>query len=149
MKSLSCVQLLVTPWTAAYQDPPSMGFYRHEYWSGLPLPSPHTESFTSLNIPFRKVGGPFKTGHLSVNILAQRPAFSRHSQTSGRPFLMGMSPPRFWTHPGPTLSAGLLCPLPGPCQQEKATQKGILTAQMPPGSGRCDSSHERAAYVGC
>ena len=36
----SCVQLLVTPWTTAYQVPPSMGFSRHEYWSGVPLPSP-------------------------------------------------------------------------------------------------------------
>ena len=40
VKSLSLVQLLVTPWTAAYQAPPSMGFSRQEYWSGLPLPSP-------------------------------------------------------------------------------------------------------------
>ena len=38
-KSLS-VWLLVTPWTAAYQAPPSMGFSRQEYWSGVPLPSP-------------------------------------------------------------------------------------------------------------
>jgi len=30
----------VTPWTAAYQTPPSMGFSRQEYWSGVPLPSP-------------------------------------------------------------------------------------------------------------
>ena len=63
VKSLSCVWLLVTPWTAAYQAllllsrfsrvwlcatpwtaayqaPPSMGFARQEYWSGVPLPSP-------------------------------------------------------------------------------------------------------------
>ena len=40
VKSLSNVQLLVTPWTAAYQAPPSMGFSRQEYWSGVPLPSP-------------------------------------------------------------------------------------------------------------
>ena len=39
-KSLSRVQLLATPWTAAYQAPPSMGFSRQEYWSGVPLPSP-------------------------------------------------------------------------------------------------------------
>ena len=31
---------LATPWTTAYQAPPSMGFSRQEYWSGLPLPSP-------------------------------------------------------------------------------------------------------------
>ena len=40
MKSLSHVQLLVTPWTVAYQAPLSMGFSRQEYWSGVPLPSP-------------------------------------------------------------------------------------------------------------
>ena len=39
VKSLSRVWLLTTPWTAAYQAPPSMGFSRQEYWSGLPLPS--------------------------------------------------------------------------------------------------------------
>ena len=40
VKSLSCVWLLVTPWTIAYQAPPSMEFSRQEYWSGLPFPSP-------------------------------------------------------------------------------------------------------------
>ena len=40
-KSLSHAWLLATPWTAAYQAPPSMGFSRQEYWSGVPLPSPH------------------------------------------------------------------------------------------------------------
>ena len=40
VKSLSHVQLLVTPWTAAYQAPPSMGLSRQEYWSGVQLPSP-------------------------------------------------------------------------------------------------------------
>ena len=42
VKSLSHVQLSATPWTAAYHAPPSMGFSRQEYWSGLPLPSPMT-----------------------------------------------------------------------------------------------------------
>ena len=41
VKSLSRVWLLATPWTAAHQAPPSMGFSRQEYWSGLPLPSPY------------------------------------------------------------------------------------------------------------
>ena len=39
VKTLSHVQLFATPWTEAYQAPPSMGFSRQEYWSGLPLPS--------------------------------------------------------------------------------------------------------------
>ena len=41
VKSLSRIRLLATPWTAAYQAPPSMGFSRQEYWSGVPLPSPN------------------------------------------------------------------------------------------------------------
>ena len=40
VKSLSRVRLLATPWTAAYQAPPSMGFSRQVYWSGVPLLSP-------------------------------------------------------------------------------------------------------------
>ena len=40
VKSLSRVRLFATPWTAAYQAPPSMRFSRQEYWSGMPLPSP-------------------------------------------------------------------------------------------------------------
>ena len=40
VKSLSRVQLLATPWTVAFQAPPSMGFSRQQYWSGVPLPPP-------------------------------------------------------------------------------------------------------------
>ena len=40
MKSVSHVQLFVTPWTAAYHTPQSMEFSRQEYWNGLPFPSP-------------------------------------------------------------------------------------------------------------
>ena len=40
VKPLSCVQLFATPWTIAHQVPPSMGFSRQGYWSGLPFPSP-------------------------------------------------------------------------------------------------------------
>jgi len=43
VKSLSHVRLLVTPWTAAYQAPRSMGFSRQEYWNGVPLPSPRID----------------------------------------------------------------------------------------------------------
>ena len=40
VKSLSRVRLFATPWTAAHQACPSLGFSRQEYWSGVPLPSP-------------------------------------------------------------------------------------------------------------
>ena len=38
----------MTPWTAAYQAPPSMGFSRQEYWSGVPLPSPQKKAEATL-----------------------------------------------------------------------------------------------------
>ena len=44
VKSLSRVRLLETPWTAAHQAPSSMGFFRQEHQSGLPLPSPRIEA---------------------------------------------------------------------------------------------------------
>ena len=40
---LCCVRLFATPWTVACKAPPSMGFSRQEYWSGLPLPSPEIQ----------------------------------------------------------------------------------------------------------
>jgi len=40
VKLLNRVRLFTTPWTAAYQAPPSMGFSRQEYWNAVPLPSP-------------------------------------------------------------------------------------------------------------
>ena len=57
VKSLSHVWLFATRWTAAYQAPPSMGFSRQEYWSGLPLPSPEMSTVVqyfehSLALPF-------------------------------------------------------------------------------------------------
>ena len=57
VKSLSHVQLLATPWTAAYQTPPSMGFPRLEYWSGLLLPSP-TDSSTAPQSRVKMKKGP-------------------------------------------------------------------------------------------
>ena len=55
VQSLSRVQLLATPWTAAHQAPPSMGSSRQVYWSGLPLPSPNRRGRWS-----QKVSKPFK-----------------------------------------------------------------------------------------
>ena len=46
-KLLSHVRLFATPWTAAYQAPPCMGFSRQEYWSGVPLPSPNLHALAS------------------------------------------------------------------------------------------------------
>ena len=72
VKSPSRVQLLATPWTAAYQTPPSMGFSRQEYWSGVPLPSPFLilEMFKEwlLHVD-NQVNLKKKVGHLHKEIL--------------------------------------------------------------------------------
>ena len=49
VNSFSHAQLLATPWTGAYQAPPSMGFSRQEHWSGVPLPSPTVGIKKSIN----------------------------------------------------------------------------------------------------
>ena len=49
VKSLSRVRLFATPWTAAHQAPPSMGFARQEYWSGVPMPSPKLDGSKAKN----------------------------------------------------------------------------------------------------
>ena len=52
VKLLSCVWLFATPWTAAHQAPPCMGFSRQEYWSGVPLPSPLLDHTVALFLIF-------------------------------------------------------------------------------------------------
>ena len=49
VKTFSRVRLFATPWTAAHPAPPSMGFSRQEYWSGVPLPSPSKSRQWKLN----------------------------------------------------------------------------------------------------
>ena len=55
-KSFSCVQLLVTTWTTAYQAPLSIGFSRQEYWSGVPLPSPNFV-LEAIKLKFQNIRG--------------------------------------------------------------------------------------------
>ena len=81
VKSLSCVRLLATSWTAAYQAPPSMGFSRQEYWSGVPLPSPkyHLEYlYCSWWVPWTEVyadevihGGPLKSLMMGAGLVGK------------------------------------------------------------------------------
>ena len=78
VKLLSHVRFLVTPWTAAYQAPPSMGFSRQEYWSGVPLPSPcmqtlrHEWCFKDGNWLVSKVNcNRFSMGHFGIVFLFQ------------------------------------------------------------------------------
>ena len=70
VKLLRCAQLLATPWTTAYQAPPSMGFSRQEYWSGVPLPSPsvHTRSSNSNSTPCFILAFPLSTYYSSFPV---------------------------------------------------------------------------------
>ena len=62
VKWLSRVRLFTTPWTAAHQAPPPMGFSRQEYWSGVPLPSPAQGKIIHLH---------FLCGYFSLSILSK------------------------------------------------------------------------------
>ena len=64
---LSRVLLLATTWTAAYQAPPSMGFSRQEYWSGMLLPSPGVLLFSCKVVPFPRPGDLPNSGIKSVS----------------------------------------------------------------------------------
>ena len=66
VKSLSHVRLLATPWTAAHQAPPSMGFSRQEYWSGVSLPSPSQITTFTQSLVLRFVYGRTKTKRLPI-----------------------------------------------------------------------------------
>ena len=61
VKSLSRVRLFATPWTVAHQAPPSMGFSRQEYWSGLPFPSPGDRPDPGTEPPSPALAGGFFT----------------------------------------------------------------------------------------
>ena len=84
VKSLSRVRLLATPWTAAYQAPPSMGFARQEYWSGVPLPSPtrghSTPKWRKLETGFRVVINGRTQDYVSVIHWSEK-AMAPHSST--------------------------------------------------------------------
>ena len=79
VKSLSRVRLFATPWTIAYQAPPSLGFSRQECWSGLPFPSPgdlpnpriepRSPAMQVDSLPAEPQGKPKNTGVSSLSLL--------------------------------------------------------------------------------
>ena len=83
VKSLSHVRLLVTPWTATYQAPLSMGFSREEYWSGVPLPSPLLTLIKWIPNSWQVWGQVWeiKYSHaLNIVIIWKDPQFSKNSE---------------------------------------------------------------------
>ena len=84
VKSLSCVRRFATPWTAARQAPPSMGFSRQGYWSGLPFPSPG-----HLPTPGIEPGSPtLRAGSLP----SEPPGKSKNTGVGGLSLLQGNLP---------------------------------------------------------
>ena len=67
VKSLSHVRLFAIPWTVAHHAPPSKGFSRQEYWSGLPLPSP-ARSRTCWQLTTKGQEGAFLWGDGTISI---------------------------------------------------------------------------------
>ena len=97
VKSLSHVWLFVTPWTIAYQVPPSMGFSRQEYWSGLPFPSPG-------DLP--NPGMEPRSSELFSSVQ------SSHSVVSNSSWPYGLQPTRLlhpWDFPGKNTEVGCHC----------------------------------------
>ena len=104
LSHFSCVRLCATPWMAAHQASPSLGFSRQEHWSGLPFPSPMHES---------------KKWKWSRSVVSdpQQPH--------------GLQPTRLlhpWDFPGNSTGVGCHCLLPSessvkPCDQERQMEK--------------------------
>ena len=74
-KSLSRVRLLATPWTAAHQAPPSTGFSRQEYWSGVPLPALYLPHRTTVKMKCNRLAE-------SVPCLGKRLVHSKYSRNA-------------------------------------------------------------------
>ena len=82
-KSLSCVLLFATPWTAAYQAPPPVGFSRQEYWSGVPSPSPESNMNIHQKDPQqRKYQVEKMTNSLDISLFLPSPSSPRSKSLS-------------------------------------------------------------------
>ena len=82
VKSLSCVRLFATPWTAAYQAPPSIAFSRQEYWSGLPFPSPGDLPDPGIKPGFPTLEAEALTSEPPGKAASQRKAMPKNPQTT-------------------------------------------------------------------
>ena len=110
--SLSRVRLLATPWTAAYQAPPSMGFSRQEYWSGVPLPSPYIIiQFSSAAQLCRTLCDPMNRSTPGLPVHHQLPEFT---QTHVHRVSDAIQPSHQLSSPSP--------PAPNPSQHESLSQ---------------------------
>ena len=100
VKSFSYVWLFTTPWTAAHQAPPFMGFSRQEYWSGVPLPSPEFTCYLTIDNMFLLISLPHATGQgtktlaLKKKLLRVQKSLLKTATNSGKPG--GLSKTSVW-----------------------------------------------------
>ena len=100
-KTLSRVRLCATPWTAAHQAPPSLGFSRQEHWNGLPFPSPVSESEVAQSCP--SLSNPWTAAHQAPPSMG----FSRQEYWSGVPLPSPVQPARCYQIIPPSISTNL------------------------------------------
>ena len=130
VKSLSRVRLLATPWTTAYQAPPSMGFSRQEYWSGVPLPSPGSECWDMcLGFALKCFEGDFPGG----SVVPSPPC-----EAGGT----GSIP-----DPGDPTNCRAIKPTPR-SYWSSCAQKPVLCKEKPP-QWEAHTPQQRAALAGC
>ena len=135
MKSLSRVRLFATPWTVAHQAPPSMGFSRQEYRSGLPFPSPG-----DLPDPGIEPWSPA----FQADTLTSEPRGKNHSvmSDSATPWIVAYQSPQSMEFSRQEYWSGLPFPSPGDLPNpgiepgSPAFQADALTSE-PQGSTRC------------
>ena len=117
LSHISRVRLCATPWTVAYQAPPSMGFPREEDWSGLPLPSPIGRLLLLLLLSHFSRVRLCATPQMAAHQAPPSLGFSRQEHWSGLHFLfqcMKVKIESEVTQLCPTLSNPMDCSLPGP-----------------------------------
>ena len=138
VKLLSRVQLFGTPWTVAYQAPPSMGFSRQEDWSGLPFPSPE-----NLPNPGIEPGSPT----FQVDALTSEPPGKIKEYWSGLPFLSPGDLPNPGIEPGsPALQADTLpSEPPGKSFRKKNKQTMLLAEDLVSWQGK-HRAYSRCPY---
>ena len=136
MKSLSRDPFVATPWTAAHQAPPSMGFFRQEYGSWLPFPSPKASGSDGIPVQFSSVAQSCPT--LSYPMDCSLPGFSVHGIFQAR-VLEWIKKINSWIKKTPWRRDRLLSPVfmdfPGGLDSKESACKAGDMGSMP-GLGR-------------
>ena len=151
VKSLSCVWLSATPWTADHQAPPPMGFSRQEYWRGVPLPSPlgplrtwqMTEGFPSLHFPSIEVLSLVSAARFGVLVQAsitnvpltgwlKQQTFISHGSGAGKPKIRVPEWLCSWWKLSPWFTDGHLLMVSSHCRERENSPMSLLIRPLIP-----------------